>query len=437
MQLGHWGAVLPSPDPEAGWQGPKAWGPWALQYTPRVAWVEGVALLMEVQASARLWGGMVALESRVGSEVAAQGGRIAWAPTGLGALALVRAGRPSSQGTSLASMLDGLPLRALGAAAGHAPVLESLGCGTLGAVRQLPRAGVVRRFGHALLAALDQAYGLQPEVYEWIRPPEVFAVWQELPFRTDSAATVLGLVVPLLHQLAQWLSLRHLGVLAFAVHWEYDALRSRHVERAGSVTVRTARAMRQVDHLLALLREHLAQSPWQAPIIRLGVEALEVATTKGEAPTLVPDPGQQGLSVDRALERIEARLGPGAVVQAELRDDWRWEWMQEWRSALRPQGKPRPGVDLPSVPAPTWLLEAPVALTVLGDRPCYQGPLQLLLGPHRIEGGWWHRDATGASQLVQRDYWLAHSPGAGLLWVFQQRLRTATDEAWFLHGFFA
>jgi protein ImuB len=36
---------------------------------------------------------------------------------------------------------------------------------------------------------------------------------------------------------------------------------------------------------------------------------------------------------------------------------------------------------------------------------------------------------------VQRDYWLAQSPQAGLLAVFQQRL--AGDETgWFLHGHF-
>ena len=52
----------------------------------------------------------------------------------------------------------------------------------------------------------------------------------------------------------------------------------------------------------------------------------------------------------------------------------------------------------------------------------YQGPLQLVVGPHRVEGGWWHRieDAEGSQSIqnVQRDYWVATSQHAGILWVF-------------------
>ncbi|MNT69471.1 hypothetical protein D3C72_2077950 [compost metagenome] len=69
-------------------------------------------------------------------------------------------------------------------------------------------------------------------------------------------------------------------------------------------------------------------------------------------------------------------------------------------------------------------------------RPVYQGPLQLLLGPDRVEGGWWHRAQAGDGELplnVQRDYWLARSAHAGLLWVFQTRL-AGEETAWFLHG---
>ena len=70
----------------------------------------------------------------------------------------------------------------------------------------------------------------------------------------------------------------------------------------------------------------------------------------------------------------------------------------------------------------------------------YQGPLQLVVGPHRVEGGWWHRiqddDGVLSTQNVQRDYWIALSKHAGILWVFQERL--AHDHInWYLHGVFA
>jgi protein ImuB len=69
----------------------------------------------------------------------------------------------------------------------------------------------------------------------------------------------------------------------------------------------------------------------------------------------------------------------------------------------------------------------------------YQGVLQLVTGPHRIEGGWWHRAGEGAEQHtlnVQRDYWVAFSEHAGVLWIYQERL--AQDEtAWYLQGTFS
>jgi protein ImuB len=85
-------------------------------------------------------------------------------------------------------------------------------------------------------------------------------------------------------------------------------------------------------------------------------------------------------------------------------------------------------------------LPLPLRLAMRGNRPMYQGELQLLAGPQRVEGGWWDRVA-GASEEeattrhVARDYWVALSALAGVLWVFQTRLDEAP--AWYLHGHFA
>jgi protein ImuB len=90
-------------------------------------------------------------------------------------------------------------------------------------------------------------------------------------------------------------------------------------------------------------------------------------------------------------------------------------------------------------PQPCWILPSPLPLALnskgpsgLAERPIYQGPLQLLAGPHRVEAGWWD-DLT-----VARDYYVAHSEHAGLLWVFRERHAPDTRRSpWFLHGFFA
>jgi protein ImuB len=103
-------------------------------------------------------------------------------------------------------------------------------------------------------------------------------------------------------------------------------------------------------------------------------------------------------------------------------------------------GQPLPpgarAVPPPAWPQPALLLEQPLRLPVIAHRPQHQGELLLLLGPQRVEGGWWDRDeAQGHIRHAVRDYWVARSARAGLLWVFQTRL--ADEPAWYLHGFFA
>jgi protein ImuB len=168
-----------------------AW--WALQFSPRVCVLQE-AVLLEVHGSLRLFGGQRALLQRVRAEAAQQQARaLAVAPTALASLALLRTlpvleaveedavtAEPVPQAipakacapATLQRTLDALPIEVLSATHPHAPTLQRLGCRTLGQVRALPRGGVSRRFGAALLEALDRAYGLRPDVFEWMALPE-------------------------------------------------------------------------------------------------------------------------------------------------------------------------------------------------------------------------------------------------------------------------
>ena len=91
--LGHWAALLPIHLP--GCPSPidaPSLGIWALQFTPRVALLEE-AVVAEVGACARLFGGMEPLQRTVQAQAGDIGARLAWAPTGSAALALVRQGQ--------------------------------------------------------------------------------------------------------------------------------------------------------------------------------------------------------------------------------------------------------------------------------------------------------------------------------------------------------
>jgi len=432
---GYWAALLPlpaSPSPIDA----ASLGIWALQFTPRVALLED-AVVAEVSDSARLFGGLAPLRARVETGAAELGARTAWAPTGRAALALVRQGAARAQGDGfprpLASLLDPLPIEALTALQADQPTLARVGCRTLGDVRRLPRAGLGRRFGKGLLAALDQAYGLQPEVHEWLTLPDTFHARLELMSRVETAPALLFGARRLLVQMAGWLAARRLGATAFTLCWCHDVMRAKDAGTGGELTVRTAQPTQNVEHFARLLAEHLARVQLLAPAGDIELRASEVAPIVEESRSFLPETQRQGGSTDLALERIQARLGSQCVRRPVLRADHRLEWMQCWQDV--PAGR-KTTVPLPELPLPTWVLDEPLLLVERDNRPHYQGPLQLLLGPDRTEGGWWHRSSEGEECNVQRDYWLALSPQAGLLWVFQQRL-AGEQTAWFLHGHFA
>lgn len=407
---------------------------WALQFTPRVA-VADEAVVMEVAASVRLFGGQQALAERVqreGREVGVE--RLAWAPNSLAALALARADRSMDLQAPLAGVLDSLPLESLSAVRLHRHALVRMGCRTLGDVRRLPRSGLARRFDPTLLQALDQAYGLAPEVHPWVVLPERFEQRLELMHRVDDALALMAGANRLLRVLAGWLSARHSGVTAFTLQWLHDAMRARLVEQGGAITVRTAEATRDMAHLGRLLAEHLAQVKLPAPVSDLILKADEVHPLTERSASLVPDAVHEGEALHQVLERLSARLGPQRVLRPVLCEDHRPEWMCRWQPAALPL--PRTPVVTSPLPQPTFLLPRPLKLVMRGDRPVYEGELQLLLGPQRVEGGWWDRDeGVGETRNVMRDYWVAQSPKAGVLWVFQTRLDSAP--AWYLHGHFA
>lgn len=410
---------------------------WALQWTPRVAIVDE-AVVMEVEASLRLFGGKRALQERVRSEGAELGVAIAaWAPTALGALAFARAGVENGFARSLEAGLDRLPMEVLSAVEPHRPTLARLGSKTLGDIRKLPRGGVSRRFDKELLGALDQAYGLKPEVHRWEVLPETFSARLELGFRVEHAEALMFGARRLLLQMCGWLAARHAGAAAFTLKWAHDSMRAKDAGAGGELVIRTGAFTRNVDHLSRLLSENLAKVTLLAPVGELTLMAVDVEPLEEHSGSLLPDTVRKGETLREVLERIAARLGPENVVRPVMAEDHRIEWAQFWQPADDKLPRETSTID---VPQPTWLLDEPLRLAVNKQhRPMYQGTLQLLAGPQRVEGGWWHRveeDGAEATLQVVRDYWVALSEHAGVLWIFQARLADG-NEAWFLHGMFA
>ncbi len=439
-----WIALLPAPPTTPAsslWLETLAWR--ALRFSPRVTLLEE-AVLLEAQGSLRLWGGKRRLLEeleQIGTGTSPL--TLTSAPTALAALALARHARghdpPPGRHLSAAQLqagLDALALHVLSACALHAPLLARLGCRSLGDVRALPRGGLHRRFGAALLDALDRAYGMKPESQPWVTLPETFAQRVELPFHTDCADALLFAAKRMLLALQAWLVARQSGIRSFELHWLYEH-HHRDEAASGSLIIASAQASRDLSHWLRLLAEHLAHQPLRAPVYEL---RLEVAQTEALAPgnaSLLPDNGQEHSDLLQFLERLGARLGAANVLSPQARSDHRAQRQALWQSAvLRSLPPPNPPPLGNHSPLPCWLLGQALALPVDAQaRPLYQGALKLLAGPERIEAGWWDSGPPGATDgLALRDYFLAQSEHAGLLWIYRERQPAPGATPWFLHG---
>lgn len=304
-----------------------------LTYTPKVSLADAHTLLLEVGSGLRLFGGLRALLSRVSATVAEFGytERIACAPTAWGAwlLAQARAVRQAHRWhvvkeTSLARVLDGLSVSLLPVTQAHRDAFSHVGCTTLADLRQLPRSGVVRRFGGGILDLLAQAYGTRPDPRESFRAPASFHAQLELPSRVDNADALLFAARRLIVQLAGWLSAHHAALSGYTLLLEHE-LASRHAPKTSSLKVAWAIPSRDAEHLIWLLREKLNQTVLAAPVIELKLVADQIGEYAGQSDTLFPMPESDGDSIARLLERLSARLGPENVLQMSVQDDHRPE----------------------------------------------------------------------------------------------------------------
>ncbi len=414
-----------------------ALGWWALQFTPKVARVDD-ALLLELSASERLWGGRSALLRHIhAADKPVAGVRFARGETSLIALAqlqLLESGSAPGRVQRRAAP-DDLPLTTLAAARSHLGTLERLGCTRWGQLRALPRAGVARRFGAGLLDALDRAYGEAPDSYPWLLLPEQFDATLELGAQAEAAPALLFGARRLFNQLQLWLQARHAGVLALLLGWTMDE--RRNTASRGELVLRTAEPSADMAHLQRLLAEQLARITLPAPVLYLHLRSLETEKLRGETGSLLPLEQLSGDSLLQMQERLCARLGAGQVLQVQELAEHRPECMQLWQTLTQGTRQSRPAQIDQGALYPSWLLARPLRLAVRDQCPQYPGPLTLLAGPQRLEAAWW-----GGTDCALRDYFLARSEQFGLLWIYRERLSTGlpggdSESSWYLHGLFA
>ena len=164
---------------------------------------------------------------------------------------------------------------------------------------------------------------------------------------------------------------------------------------------------------MRLLRERLAKLSLGKAVEAIRLEAEDFTPLHERSDAMFGDAAADEESWNELAERLQARLGSGAIHGLTAYPDHRPEYA--WRRVEPGEWDPRefrqPGA------RPAWLLEPPRRLG--------QMDLELLAGPERIECGWWDGDEA------KRDYFIARSGDASLVWIYRE------SDGWFLHGIFA
>jgi protein ImuB len=282
----------------------------------------------------------------------------------------------------------------------------------------------------------DRALGRSPDPRLGFLPEERFSRRCELAYPLHEVARLMPLLERMIPDLIDW-GWRTAQVLTrIALILGHEGMAATRLEIGFAGT-------RNPLHLRLIIGEHLDRLVVPSAVVEFQLEILNAETADATSGDLLPAPPARLRKGQELLERLRARLGREAVHGLALYPDHRpelaWRFVEpgtrtnDGEYGISPAGQPQtagdphPPVQYRPGPRPLWLLERPRDLGVEAV-PYLGGPLRLVAGPERIEGGWWDgRD-------VARDYFVAAGPDGPQYWIYRERRGEAR---WFLQGLFA
>jgi protein ImuB len=393
---------------------------WAGQFTSLVSVAPPDALLLEIEGSLSLFGGLRMMLQHLSRELGELGytAAIASAPTPTAARLLARAGISATviDDSALETALAGLPLSLLDQPEETVRMLALMGVHTVGECLALPRDGLARRFGQTLLDELDRALDRLPDPRASWAAPSRYKAQLALPAPVQETEPLLFAANRLIQELTGFLRMRQTGITRLKLVLHHAG------HRPTVVTLGLSVPSRDPHRILRLLRERLSVVSLPERVEAIGLESAETRPLGSRNLSLFPEDRLPEEERWLIIEHLRARLGAEAVYSITSHPDHRPELA--WRCC-------EPGTATASgerMPRPLWLLEPPQRLSSAGDTPVMGSPLTLAAGPERIESGWWDDGE------VKRDYFVARDAEGKKLWIFRDR---SEARSWFLHGVFA
>ena len=433
---------------------------WASRWSPLIE-VDGDGLRLDVTGVAHLFGGERELARDVQRRFASLGlrTRIAIAPTAASAWALAHHGLCICD-EDVEAKLFPLPVSSLRLDPDIVRTLERLGLKTIGALVDMPRLALARRFRGAedVVDALDRLVGRKSEPLTAAATdpqPRALLRLEEPATHPEAASQALERLIPaLVEQLQQ----RHLGARRLSLTgYRVDG-------SVATAAVATAIPSRDPKHLTRLLADKTMILNPEFGFDAFALTAEWTEELDAAQDSLVEEPsGDRELA--RLVDRLTVKLGPRAVRRPQAKESHLPERASGWASAVsssspRFQGEVArearrrgpsisfagpPPLQLQGRMRPQRLLDRPEAIDVIYATP--EGMPRRFMwrrvvhdiarveGPERIAPEWWRQPSSARL----RDYYRVEDSDGRRYWIYREGLVSdgrGGVPAWFIHGLF-
>jgi len=385
---------------------------WCYQYSSQVSISpERPFLLLEAGSSERLFGAPAVIGQRLERELGQLGYHAAAGSAPTPEAAWLAAGEVMhiEASVNIRTHIGPLPLSCLHLQQAELHALMQMGFRQIRDVLRLPRKALTRRFGPAVTDYIDRLLGNSPDPRPVYQPPQAFASRLELPAEILASQALLFPLKRLLDELCGVLRGGDNAVQSVRI----VLLHEDHPDSL--LLLGTQSPTQDAGRLLDLLRERLERLRLPQAVREIRLEAPRLlALTAAQRSLFRDSPAEQRQNIEQLTERLQARLGSGAVGGLAGVEDHRPEY--SWRPRMLDEKAHC--VALPHRPA--WLWPKP--------KRCDIGCYEILAGPERIESGWWDgRDC-------RRDYFIVRDAHGSTLWAFHEY---KPRRGWYLHGIFA
>jgi len=315
------------------------------------------------------------------------------------------------------------PVARLGLSPALTNNLLKLGVNTLGAFIHLPQGSIGRRFGAEAAEWHRLARG---ETWESLNPADLrepIEAGMGLEYPESDTAGLVAVLAMLLQGLLRELARRHEQLASLQFTFILDNGREHHEE------VLPAAPGLDANIILTLCRLRLETLSLESGVVEVKTRA-EGTGKREYQDTLFPEVWTANrAAAEGALAKIRAELGNDAVVRAMGHEGHLPEARYGWE-ALDGLPAPRPGLAL-GTPLLRRIYTPPVALPSREHREpdgwlvagVADGPVEEVIGPHFIHGGWWMRE-------IVRAYYYVRTRSGRWLWIYHDQRR----RRWFLQG---